>query len=192
MVRRPSSTPAVLALTLGATFLPLAPSAPTGGPGLHLPDRIVDWTAPGPTAAAAQEEEAWRFGISVGGVSTVGLVLERIGDWGRVEVLLGTWGFRDISLSTVYKNTIGGGDLRAVAGLGLWTVLAFPRDERTGLALVARAPVGFEWQFQPDHFMGAELGFSRALAIRRTDPEDLTPPARRIVPLPGASYRWRH
>ena len=39
-------------------------------------------------------------------------------------------------------------------------------------------------------FLGAELGFSRALAIRRTDPEDETPPAQRIVPLPGASYRW--
>lgn len=145
------------------------------------------WPAPG----AAQEPEAWRFGISVGGVSTVGLVLERIGEWGRAEILLGTWGFRDISLSTVYKNTIGGGDLRAVVGFGLWTVLAFPPDERTGVALVARAPVGFEWQFQEDHFLGAELGFSRALAIRRTDPEDLTPPAQRIVPLPGASYRWR-
>lgn len=145
-------------------------------------------TAPG---AAAQEGEGWRFGISVGGVSTVGLVVERIGDWGRVEMLLGTWAFRDISLSTVYKNTIGGGSLRAVAGLGLWTVLAFPPDERTGVALVARAPFGFEWEFQDDHFLGAELGFSRALAIRRTDPEDTTPPAQRIVPLPGASYRWR-
>ena len=141
---------------------------------------------------SAQEEDAWRFGISVGGVSTVGLILERVGDWGRVEILLGTWGFRDISLSTVYKNTIGGGDFRAVAGLGLWTVVAFPADERTGVALVARAPLGFEWQFQDDHFLGAEVSLNRALAIRRTDPEDLTPPAQRIIPLPGASYRWRH
>lgn len=191
MVRRPAPALVVLVLTLGATFLPLAPAPPSGGPHPDLAARIADVTGLGATAAAAQEEAGWRFGISVGGVSTVGLVFERIDDWGRIEVLLGTWGFRDISLSTVYKNTIGGGSLRAVAGLGLWTVLAFPPDERTGLALVARAPLGFEWELERDHFLGAELGFSRALAIRRTDPEDLTPPARRIVPLPGASYRWK-
>lgn len=145
---------------------------------------------PGASELRAQDVEGWRFGISVGGVSTVGLVLERVDSWGSVEVLLGTWAFRDVSLSTVYKNTIGGGALRGVVGLGLWTVLAFPPDERAGVALVARAPVGFQWELQDDQFLGAELGFSRALAIRRTDPEDDTPPSNRIVPLPGASYRW--
>ena len=157
---------------------------------LALPLLAVALLALSTRAAGAQDAEGWRFGISVGGVSTVGFVMERVGSWGSVEVLVGTWAFRDVSLSTVYKNTLGGGDFRGVVGLGLWTVLAFPPDERTGVALVARAPVGFQWELQDDQFLGAELGFSRALAIRRTDPEDETPPAQRIVPLPGASYRW--
>ena len=159
-------------------------------PRLTLPALVVLLLALPARPARAQDTEGWRFGISVGGVSTLGLVMERVGSWGSVEVLVGTWAFRDISLSTVYKHTIGGGDFRGVVGLGLWTVLAFPVDERTGVALVARAPVGFQWELQDDQFLGAELGFSRALAIRRTDPEDDTPPAQRIVPLPGASYRW--
>lgn len=139
----------------------------------------------------AQDGADFRVGISVGGVSTVGLVFESEQSWGSLELILGTWSFRDVSVSTVYKRYFGGGAIKGAAGLGFWTVVAFPSDERTGLAFVARAPVGLQWEAQTDHFLNLELGLSRAIAIRRTDPDDEMPPNHRIVPLPGASYRWR-
>lgn len=144
-----------------------------------------------PRAAAAQPDEPqFRVGISLGGVSTVGLVLEQVWEWGSVELMLGTWSFRDVSLSLVHKQRIGGGDVYGVAGVGVWAVVAFPADERTGLAVVGRVPVGVEWDAGDRHFLSMEVGLNRALWVRRTDPEDFTPLNRRIVPLPNASWRW--
>lgn len=171
-----------------AAHPPRAPSARVLVGALTLTLALAALT---PTAALAQPDEPeFRVGISLGGVSTVGLVLEQVWDWGSLELMLGTWSFRDVSVSLVHKQRIGGGDVYGVAGLGLWGVVAFPPDERTGFAVVGRLPVGAEWDAGDGHFLGMELGLNRALFVRRTDPEDLTPLNRRIVPLPNASWRW--
>lgn len=143
-----------------------------------------------PQEGVAQSDRALRFGFSVGGVSTLGIVLETQYAWGSMELMLGTWSFRDVSISLVHKQYPGGGAVKGVVGMGLWWVLAFPPDERTGMALMARAPLGVQWGLTADQFVSLDLGLNRALFIRRTDPEDDTPPSRRLVPLPGMSYRW--
>ena len=43
----------------------------------------------------------------------------------------------------------------------------------------------------PRFFVVKEIGLNRALAVKRTDPEDDTPVNRRLIPLPGAAYRWK-
>jgi len=127
--------------------------------------------------------------VSFGGISTFGVTLERYSDTHAVEVGLGTWAFRDVSISTVYKEYFFGTRVRPFVGAGLWTVIAFPQQERTGIALVLRAPVGAEWMFVNDHSVGVALNVNRALAVRRSDPLDDIPLNGRIVPLPEAYYR---
>ena len=117
-------------------------------------------------------------------------MIERFSDTHAVELALGTWAFRDVSISAVYKEYFFGSRVRPFVGAGLWTVLAFPPDERTGVALIARAPIGAEWTFVDDHSLGAALNVNRALAVRRTDPDDDLPPNGRIVPLPEVYYRF--
>ena len=144
-------------------------------------------------SVAAQGKDAgtgWRVGLSFGGISTFGVVVERFSGTHAVELGLGTWAFRDVSLSAVYKEYFFGSRVRPFVGAGLWTVWAFPRGERTGVALVARAPIGAEWTFVDDHSAGAVLNVNRALAVRRTDPDDELPPNGRIVPLPEVYYRF--
>lgn len=143
-----------------------------------------------PRPAAAQDDPEFRFGLSVGGVSTLGLVFETQYDWGSFELMVGTWSFRDVSVSLVHKQYPGGGEIQGVVGMGFWAVLAFPPEENTGVALVARFPVGVQWGLTADQFANLEVGLNRALWVKRTDPEDDTPPNRRLVPLPGAAYRW--
>jgi hypothetical protein len=55
---------------------------------------------------------------------------------------------------------------------------------------MARAPVGLDWNVSGDHFLTVDANLNRALYVRRTDPEDGTPPAERIIPLPGVAWRW--
>lgn len=152
---------------------------------------VVVSLASTPRAVHAQTDPDFRFGLSVGGVSTIGLVFETMYDWGSFELMVGTWSFRDLSMSLVHKQYIGGGRFNGVAGLGLWMVLAFPEDENFGAAIMARAPIGVQWGVTADHFLNLEIGLNRALAVKRTDPEDETPVNRRLIPLPGAAYRWR-
>jgi hypothetical protein len=75
-------------------------------------------------------------------------------------------------------------------GAGLWLVAAKPSDGRLGLAAVLRAPVGVDWNLASAHSLGASLNVSRALWVRRTDPEDELPLTGRWVPLPGIYYRF--
>jgi len=143
---------------------------------------------------AAQGSDAgdgFRVGISLGGISTVGVTLELFRDTHALELGIGTWSFRDVSISTVYKEYIGGKALRPFVGAGLWAVIAAPafEGERTGLALVLRAPVGVDWSFVDDHAIGLALNLNRGLLVRRSDPEDVLPMNRRLVPLPEAYYR---
>ncbi len=142
--------------------------------------------------AAAQGSRAGdgvRLGVSFGGISTVGVVVEVFRDTHAVELALGTWAFRDVSLSTVYKEYFFGSRLRPYVGGGFWVVAAFPPGERAGLALVLRAPVGVDWRFIDDHSIGAALNLNRALGVRRTDPDDDRPLNNRLVPLPELYYR---
>ncbi|MFO8174059.1 MAG: hypothetical protein ACQET1_08345 [Gemmatimonadota bacterium] len=137
--------------------------------------------------------EDLRIGVSFGGISFIGFVMEY--RWGNqaLDLTVGTFGFRDLSVSLVGKQYFGPGDFRPFSGLGLWAMVAphhGPR-EQTGVALVVRAPVGVDWNLGADHHLGASMGLNRALWIRRKDPLDDTPPTDRIIPLPGFYYRWR-
>ena len=146
---------------------------------------------PSPLDAQAVPEEV-RIGISFGGISFMGLVSEyRWGDR-SVELNVGTWSFRDLSVSLVGKQYFGPGDFRPFAGFGLWTVVAPYHDqgERTGMALMLRAPIGVDWNPDAGHYLGAHLSLNRAVWIRRQDPQDDYPPADRLVPLPGFYYLW--
>ena len=150
------------------------------------------WAAP----AAAQGSGAGdgvRFGVSVGGISTVGLVVELFRDTHAVELGVGTWSFRDLSLSVLYKEYFGGSRVRPFVGGGLWAVAARASDpeDRTGLALVLRAPVGVDWSFADHHATGLALNVNLGLAVRRSDPLDDLPMNRRFVPLPELYYRFR-
>jgi len=147
-----------------------------------------------PAGASAQGSGAGdgvRVGIALGGISTVGLTVEVFDGTHALELGIGTWSFRDLSASLVYKEYFGAGGVRPFVGGGLWSVLASPPDGRTGLALVLRAPVGFDWGFADRHALGAALNVNLGLAVRRTDPDDDLPMNRRLVPLPEIYYRFR-
>lgn len=128
--------------------------------------------------------------MTVGGISTVGLTAEFFRNSRSIDITLGTWAFRDVSLSVVGKQYLGGRDLRPFAGAGLWLVVAKPSDARTGLGLVARVPIGVDWRVGGSHSVGGAVSLNRALAVRRPDPEDELPLTGRLVPLPGLYYRW--
>jgi hypothetical protein len=146
----------------------------------------------GAAAVAPSGPEDFRVGISFGGISFIGFIMEyRWGDR-SMELNLGTWSFRDLSVSVVGKQYFGPGDFRPFAGVGLWTVLnpQHGPGEQSAAALVARAPVGVDWNLDAAHYLGASLSLNRALLIRRKDPRDDTPPSERLIPLPGFYYRW--
>jgi len=134
-----------------------------------------------PAVAWAQGSDAgqgWRVGVTLGGISTFGLTFEAFWDSRSVDITVGTFGFRDVGVSVVGKQYIGGQNARPFVGVGLWGIVAAPPDEQTGLALVARVPIGVDWNFVDDHAIGAVVGINRALANER------------LVPLPGVYYRW--
>ncbi len=131
-----------------------------------------------------------RFGVTFGGISTVSLVVELFRDTHALELALGTWSFRDVSVSAVAKEYLGTSRLRPFVGGGLWAVAAHPNGERTGLALVLRAPVGVDWRIADRHAAGAALDVNWGLWVRRSDPEDNLPMNRRFVPLPEVYYRF--
>ena len=132
-----------------------------------------------------------RVGVGFGGISTIGLTVEYVHEHSALELTVGTWSFRDLSVSVVGKQYLGAGDLLPFVGGGLWLVAARPPGERTGVAAVLQAPVGVDWQAADGSYVGMTLNVNRALAVRRTDPEDELPLNRRVVPLPGVYYRWK-
>ena len=142
---------------------------------------------------ALPDPEEVRIGISFGGISFMGFILEYRWADRSIEMNIGTWSFRDLSLSLVGKQYYGPGDFRPSSGLGLWAVVA-PNGEagrRTGVAIMARAPIGVEWNVDADHHVGSTISINRALWIRRTDPLDDYPPTQRLIPLPGFYYIWK-
>jgi hypothetical protein len=198
-------------IRIGCLALVLLILAPERGEGSdpHLPLRVENFTLSAlgqaeslfrlstPREADAIPErvagpEDLRVGLSFGGISFVGILLEyRWGDR-SVEINLGTWSLRDLAVSVVGKQYFGPGDFRPFSGVGLWAIVApYGRPgEQTGFALLARAPVGVDWNVVADHHLGAHLSLNRALWIRRKDPLDSTPPTARLVPLPGFYYIW--
>jgi hypothetical protein len=129
-------------------------------------------------------------GVTFGGISTFGFNVELFRDNRSIDVTLGTFGFRDLGLSVVGKQYFGDRAARPFVGLGLWALAAWPAGQRTGLALVAHAPVGVDWTIADVHAVGAIVGLNRALAVRRPDPDDDRTLNKRVVPLPGIYYRW--
>lgn len=131
-----------------------------------------------------------RFGVSFGGVSTFALNVELYRDSRALDLALGTWSFRDLSVSAVVKQYFGAGSARPVAGAGLWMVTSWAGNERPGLAIVLRAPLGVDWAVEDSrHAVGAFLNVNRGLWVRRADPDDQLPMNRRLVPLPELYYR---
>ena len=141
------------------------------------------------SAQGAGAGDGVRFGITFGGISTVGLVVELFDDTRGYELGVGTWSFRDLAVSAVVKEYFGAGGLRPYLGAGFWVVAAWPPEERVGLALVLRAPVGVDWRLADDHAVGAALNVNRGLWVRRSDPDDDLPMNNRLVPLPEIYYR---
>jgi len=143
------------------------------------------------SAQGADLGNGTRLGITFGGTSTVGLVVEFFRDARSVEVGVGTFSFRDVSVSGVVKQYFGAEAVQPFIGAGLWTVIAAPGEpeERTGLALVLHAPIGVDWGFGDRHALGVTVALNRGLAVRRSDPEDTLPMKTDATPLPGLYYR---
>jgi len=158
-----------------------------------------------PKLSSAQD--GLRIGLTLGGVSKVGVVLERFLNGNQsLELTVGTWSFKEISTSLVIKRYFLSNDLDSgwyenpihpFIGAGLWVVGAKPPAERLGLALIAIVPIGIDWSFPSDADMqdlilslGMSVKLSRALLVRRSNPEDQLPLNGRLVPLPGAYYRF--
>lgn len=143
-----------------------------------------------PLPAPAQED-GLRLGITVGGTSFAGLTLEFVEGDRSVELSVGTWAAQDLVVSVVGRQYLGAGAMKPTMGVGLWTLVAWSGAERPGIAVLARAPVGFDWNPGGDHFLSLDINVNRGLWVQRTDPEDQAPMSHRLVPLPGLAYRWR-
>jgi hypothetical protein len=132
-----------------------------------------------------------RVGLTVGGTSFAGISLEFFKDARSLELTVGTWAARDLAVSVVGRQYFGKASAKPVAGLGVWMVWAFPPEGQQGLALVARAPIGVDWNVAGDHFLSLDINVNRGIFVRRSDPEDQAPMNQRLVPLPGVAYRWK-
>ena len=139
-------------------------------------------------AAPESVSSQYRFGLSIGGASLIAAIAERRWDERGVEVQLGSWGTRDLSISVSAKHYFGARAVRPFAGAGLW--IAFARtDAGTGLGLVARAAAGAEWSFASRHAPALTIYLNRALAVRRPSNRYPKPARRGLVPTPELSYR---
>ena len=151
------------------------------------PTPPLDAQVPG---SAAREDQI-RVGVLFGGTSLLGFISEyQRGDW-SAELIVGTFGpFQGVfSAALTAKRYISGGGLRPAVGGGLWGVVV-RTDEGIGSLLTLRLPVALDWNFRGGHALGLEVGLNRALTVDRVDPEDEAPPRSRIVPFPGAYYRY--
>ena len=131
----------------------------------------------------------YRYGISIGGAASLSLIVERRWEHQGLEVQLGTWGFRDLGVTVSGKQYIGSSDVQPFVGVGLWGLVAFA-EEGTGFGLIARAPIGLDWNISGDHSAALTVFVNRALALKRPDPADDRPPRAALIPLPEFSYRW--
>ena len=168
---------------------------PQGRPRMHpcrpLRRAILTLSATGllvfPPAVRAQD--GLRYGLSFGGTGFIGVVGEwRSRDHGA-ELLLSTFTFRDLSISAAGKRYFGASSLRPSVGAGLWFVFG-TAPEGTGTALVARFPLGGDWQAAGRHYATFELNVNRSIWVNRPEPTDDAPTTARLIPLPSVSYRY--
>lgn len=150
---------------------------------------LLAWGPPR-LGAQAVNDEGVRVGISLAGTGFVSLVVEY--RWGNtaVEAALSTISFRDVGLYGGARAYLGSTSPQPVLGLGLWGLVAGSED-RTGGALVLRAPIGVDWNVSGGHSLGFNIALNKALVVRRSDPTDTEPPNPRLVPLPALEYRYR-
>lgn len=139
-------------------------------------------------AGAAPLSAQYRFGVSAFGASMVALVGEYRWDNRGMEVQVGTWRLRDLSVSVTAKQYLGSRSVEPFVGFGLWGIVA--REEGgTGAGLVARLPVGAGWDFGSRHNAAFTIHLNRALAVKRPGAEEGPPLRTSLVPLPEFSYR---
>ncbi len=156
---------------------------------------LVAAVAPPPAAAQATPRpmDGLRVGITLGGVGLMGVSVEWIGGGLRgVEATVGTFGFRDVSLSLVGRQYFGGAWLRPVVGAGVWYEKSFA-EGREGSAFLLRAPIGFDWRAHGEQFVGIGVSVTRALVVHRSaenDPGD-DEGSGHLVPIPELAWRWR-
>lgn len=142
-------------------------------------------------AGAAPLSAQYRFGVSVFGASMAALVGEYRWDNRGVEVQVGTWRLRDVSVSVTAKQYLGSRAVEPFVGVGLWGIVA-REEEGTGAGLVARLPVGVGWDFASGHNAAFTIHLNRALAVKRPGAGEGLPLRTSLVPLPEFSYRWQH
>lgn len=141
-------------------------------------------------AAADTASAQYRFGVVVGGASLIGGLVEYRWEHHGLEVQIGTIRGRDVSLSVTAKQYVTARALEPYVGAGLWWIVSV-EQEGVGNALVARAPVGLDWNLSSEHAIGGALYFNRILAMKRPDPLDTEPPTTALVALPEVfGYRW--
>ena len=136
--------------------------------------------------SAAQDRV--RLGVVFGGLGFIGAVAEGIWDDRSAELVVSTFSFRDVSVSVAGKQFFGASWMKPALGAGLTYMTARTEDGR-GSALIARFPLGGDWQMQPGHYLTWEVNVTRGLAVHRPDPGDDTPISQRIIPFPSLSYR---
>lgn len=133
-----------------------------------------------------------RFGVSVGGISTVSLTAEFYRNTRSVEVSVGTWSFSSVSFSSVVRQYFLDSRVRPVVGAGFLVVRQGrqPGDTRSSWALIGRVPIGVDWSMTDSHAVGLFGNVNRGLWVRRGDPADDVPMVGRLVPLPELYYRY--
>lgn len=142
-------------------------------------------------AQSGSDSNQIRIGMTLGGIGLWGVAVEfRSGDH-SIDVNVATFTFHDLSVSVVGKHYFGAGDARPFVGAGLWGVLG-RQEASSGKVLLLRAPVGIDWRVTGDHFLGGAISINKALAVKRSDPDDDTPMSGRPIPLPGFYYRWQN
>jgi hypothetical protein len=133
-------------------------------------------------------QDRFRFGVVFGGLGFIGAVAEGIREDRSIEVVVSTFGFRDVSLSAAGKQFFGDSWLKPAVGAGVTYMLARGPDG-VGSALIARFPLGGDWKMSPGNYLTWEVSVTRALWVNRPDPSDTSPPTQRIIPFPSLSYR---
>ena len=134
----------------------------------------------------------YRLGVVVGGASLIGGLVEYRWEHQGLELQIGTLpvGGRNLSVSVTAKQYMKANRLEPYVGAGVWWLVAMA-EEGVGHALVARVPVGLDWNLSSQQAIGGALYFNRILRVKRPDPLDMRPSTTSVIPLPELfSYRW--